>query len=146
MVTNELEGASHQGWEQERHLLMTDIDTITMSPAEYEALLDSLEDAEDALAVRNFHAVIPRRGIDAVRKDGLPAVLVWPMVDGEHPLVIWREHRGLSGAALARLSGVPQSYVSEIETRKKPGSIHAMRKLATAFGVTIDDLAPENST
>ena len=56
---------------------------------------------------------------------------------------VWREHRKLSGAKLAALSGVPQSYISEIETRKKPGSLDAMAKPARALGVMIDDLASE---
>ncbi len=121
---------------------MSDSDTITLSRAEYEALLDRLEDAEDALTLKKFEARIAEVGHTEATRNFLPAERVWRMLDGEHPLVIWREHRGLSGAALARLSGVPQSYVSEIETRKKPGSIDAMRKLATALGVTIDDLVP----
>jgi transcriptional regulator with XRE-family HTH domain len=38
---------------------------------------------------------------------------------------------------------VPQSYISEIETGKKPGSIDAWRRLAAALDVTIDDLLGE---
>ncbi len=118
---------------------MTDADTVTLSRSEYEALLDRLEDAEDARAVRNFRADIAQCGIEAVLKDCLPADLVGRMLDGEHTLAIWREHRRLSGAALARLASAPQSYVSEIETRKKPGSIDAMRssQLRSALRSTI---------
>jgi hypothetical protein len=50
----------------------------------------------------------------------LPAELAWRLLGGEHPVRIWREHRGLSASGLAKLAGVQQSYVSEIETRKKP--------------------------
>jgi predicted transcriptional regulator len=77
------------------------------------------------------------------------AQTIWQRVSAardvaEHPLAVWREHRKLSGAKLATLSGVSQSYISEIETRKKPGSLAAMAKLARALGVTIDDLTPES--
>jgi transcriptional regulator with XRE-family HTH domain len=41
---------------------------------------------------------------------------------------------------LAAKSGVVQSYLSEIETGKKPGSLAAMKAVAEALGVTIDDL------
>jgi transcriptional regulator with XRE-family HTH domain len=37
-------------------------------------------------------------------------------------------------------SGIKQSYISEIETGKKPGSIATMKALADALDVTIDDL------
>jgi transcriptional regulator with XRE-family HTH domain len=49
----------------------------------------------------------------------------------------------LTGAALARLCGVAQSYISEIETGRKPGSFEAMAKIARALSVSLDDLAPQ---
>jgi transcriptional regulator with XRE-family HTH domain len=48
----------------------------------------------------------------------------------------------LSGQQLAELSGVPQSYISEIERAVKPGSVQALSKLARALGLTIVDLVP----
>jgi transcriptional regulator with XRE-family HTH domain len=60
----------------------------------------------------------------------------------EHPVRIWREHRGLTGSALAVKAGVPTSYLCEIEGRRKPDSVSAYRRLATALGVTLDDLVP----
>jgi hypothetical protein len=122
---------------------MSDADTVTLSRAEYEALLDRLEDAEDENTIKRFEARVAAMGWEAATRNCLPAELVWRLVDGAHPVAIWREHRALTGAKLAALSSVPQSYISEIETRKKPGSLDAMAKLARALGVTIDDLTPE---
>jgi DNA-binding XRE family transcriptional regulator len=119
-------------------------DTVTLTRVEYEALLDRLEDAEDENAIKRFEARVAAEGWEAATRNCLPAELVWRMLDGEHPLAIWRQRRKLSGAKLAVLAGVPQSYISEIETRKKPGSLGAMAKLARALGVTIDDLTPES--
>jgi DNA-binding XRE family transcriptional regulator len=121
---------------------MSEIETVTLSRTEYEALIDRLEDAEDELAIRRFDQDIATRGIEAVKRDCLPAELVWRMVDGEHPIRIWRENRGVSGAKLAQLAGVPQSYISDIETGKKPGSVDAYRRLAGALDVQVDDLLP----
>jgi DNA-binding XRE family transcriptional regulator len=123
---------------------MSESDTVTISRAEYEALLDRLEDAEDARTIAAFEARVAAVGFEEATKNYLPAELAWRLLDGAHPLAIWREHRALSGAKLAALSGVPQSYISEIETRKKPGSLDAMAKLARALSVTIDDLTPES--
>jgi len=119
---------------------MSAIETVTIPRKEYEALLSRLEQAEDIQAVEAFRARVAAVGFDEATKDHLPAELAWRLLDGEHPLRIWREHRGLSANALAKLTGVPQSYISEIETRKKPGSIDAYSKLARALGVTVDDL------
>jgi DNA-binding XRE family transcriptional regulator len=119
---------------------MTAIETVTISRKEYETLLSRLEDAEDMQAIEAFRARVAAVGFDEATKDHLPAELAWRLLDGEHPVRIWREHRGLSASALAKLAGVPQSYVSEIETRKKPGSIAAYSKLAHALSVTVDDL------
>jgi ribosome-binding protein aMBF1 (putative translation factor) len=66
--------------------------------------------------------------------------LVERLVAGEHPLRIRREHRGLTLQALAAGSGVGLSYISEIESGKKPGSADALKKLAGAFGLAVDDL------
>jgi len=42
---------------------------------------------------------------------------------------------------LAELAGVAPSYVTEIETRKKPGSFDALAKLAAALKISLDDIA-----
>jgi hypothetical protein len=117
-------------------------DTVTVSRAEYEALIERIEDLEDAMEVAKFRAEEEARGVDVVRADCLSGALVDRLLAGEHPVRIWREQRGLTGAALAAKAGIPASYVSEIEGRRKPGSITAYRRLATALDVTLDDLVP----
>lgn len=104
-----------------------------MTRAEYRALLERLEDVEDALIARE---AVQNRNPD----DYLPIELVERLHGGEHPIRIWRERRGLTLTALAERSGVPIGYLSEIETRKKPGSVAAFKKLATALQLDLDDL------
>ena len=62
------------------------------------------------------------------------------LAKGESPVRVWREHRKLTMQALAAKSGVPQPYISEIETGKKPGSLKSMAALAKALDLAIDDL------
>lgn len=100
---------------------------------EFEALLDRVEALEDALDMQAAAATRETR-------EYLPAEMVDRLLAGESPVRIWREHRGLTLAALAERSGVGLSYISEIETGKKPGSVAAMRSLAVALGVDLDDL------
>jgi transcriptional regulator with XRE-family HTH domain len=101
--------------------------------AEYEALLDRIEEVEDALRMRAAEA----RGTTL---DAMPADLVKRMLAGEHPLRLWREHRGLTRAALAERAELPPGYLSEIENGDKPGSVEAYRRLARALEVTVNDL------
>lgn len=112
-------------------------ETVTLARADYEALLDAAEDAADVAAAR---AAEDR--VAAGESEYLPVAMVERLGAGEHPLRVWREHRGLTGKALAALAGVPQSYISEIETGRKPGSFDAMVKLARALRIDLDDLAP----
>lgn len=110
--------------------------------AAHEALIERLEDLEDPLELAKFRADEQTRGAAAVRADCLSGALVNRLRAGEHPVRIWREHRGLTGSALAVKVGVPASYLCEIEGRRKPGSVSAYRRLATALGITLDDLVP----
>jgi transcriptional regulator with XRE-family HTH domain len=42
---------------------------------------------------------------------------------------------------LAATAGIAPSYLTEIETRRKPGSFAALAKLATALHASLEDLA-----
>jgi ribosome-binding protein aMBF1 (putative translation factor) len=107
---------------------------VAVPAAELAALHARIEDLEDArdLAAAAKHAK---------PADYLPAAMMNRIIDGEHPVRVWREQRGLSARALAAKAGMPVSYLSEIETGKKPGSIAAYRALADALDLAIDDLA-----
>lgn len=63
------------------------------------------------------------------------------LLDGESPLRVWRDMRGLTQAALAEKAGVNRVTVAEIETGRKQGSVATLRALAAALAVTLDDLA-----
>jgi hypothetical protein len=108
-------------------------DTVTLSRADWEAIVDRLDDAADRAALR----------LSATRKsndDALPASLYRRVLQGESSVRIWREHRGLGLNALARNAGVSAPYLSEIENGAKPGSAAAFKKLAGALDIDVDEL------
>ncbi len=72
----------------------------------------------------------------------VPAHVAHRLIDGEAPLRVWREHRGLSQSALARASGVNRVQIVEIEAGRNSGSVRTLRKLADALGVAVDDIVP----
>jgi DNA-binding XRE family transcriptional regulator len=118
-----------------------DAETVTLRRSDYEALIERLEDVADIAALDDFKA---RLVSENALVDYLPAELVERLIGGESPVRIWREHRGLSAQALARTAKLTPSYVSEIETGRKPGSLNAMAKIARALGVSLEDLVRES--
>ncbi len=116
-------------------------ETVTLSRAEYEALIERLEDAEDLATVAAAEAREAVLGKEKARADHLPIELVRRLSAGEHPVRVWRANRGLTREALAAAAGIAPSYLSEIETRRKPGSFTALAKLTAALHISLDDLA-----
>lgn len=120
---------------------MSDTETVTLSRAEYQALLDRIEELEDNAALDRLAARIDTEGFGRATRDYLPIELVKRLRAGEHPIRVWRHHRGLTRQALAARAGVSPSYLTEIETGAKPGSFDAIAKLATALEVPLDGIA-----
>lgn len=60
--------------------------------------------------------------------------------EGESPLLVWREFRGLSRSELAERVGLIPNSIYDIETGRRFGSIARTRALADALGVRIDDI------
>ncbi|HUY67766.1 MAG TPA: helix-turn-helix transcriptional regulator [Alphaproteobacteria bacterium] len=104
-----------------------------ISRAEYRALVDRLEDLEDAFDLMQLKAKGPS-------EDAWPAALVDRMLAGESKLRLWREHRGLTLAQLGKKTGIAKGYLSEVENGKKPGSVAAFKKCARVLRVDLDDL------
>jgi len=70
----------------------------------------------------------------------VPADIADRLIDGEQPLKVWREHRGLSQSALARAAGVNRVQIADIESSRGIGSVRTLRALADALRITLDDL------
>ena len=101
--------------------------------AEYEALRNAVdEDAMDAAILQRF--------LEEPDQEVIPFELVRRIVSGDHPVRVWREYRGMKANELAAAAGIVASYLSNIETGKKTGSVKAMKRIADALDVTVDDL------
>ena len=111
-------------------------DSVTLSRDDFEALTELVADAAD---LADLEAV--KRKIAAGETRTFPFALAERLLDGEHPIRVFREHRGLGVRQLAGAAGVSSSYLSEIESGVKPGSFECMRRLAVALDVSMDLLA-----
>lgn len=108
-------------------------DSVTLSRADFEALADLVTDAQD---LADAEAVKAR--LAAGETEAFPFEVAERILDGEHPVAVLREHRGLTARGLAEAAGVAPSYLSEIENGKKPGSFDAMARIAGALQVPLD--------
>ena len=108
---------------------MTEVDTVTLTRSEYEALIARTEELEDALAAR-------------IADDGsrIPHAVALAIMGGERPVLAFRRHHGMTLRDLAARTGIAAGYLSEIERGLKPGSAEALSRIATALGTTIDAL------
>jgi transcriptional regulator with XRE-family HTH domain len=85
--------------------------------------------------------------LHALTQDGelpelIDAEIVHRIAEGESPVRVWREYRGLKAIELAKSAGISAAYLSEIETGKKDGTFKTMTAIATVLGIRLDDLAP----
>ncbi len=102
--------------------------------AEFDRLKRAAEDIVDIKAANE--------ALLGDRADLIPAEVVHRIADGENPVRVWREHRGLKGVELARAAGISPAYLSEIETGKKDGTFRTMTAIGHCLGLPLDDLAP----
>lgn len=106
-------------------------DTVTISRAEYERLLD----LADVVAANKIMA-----DIAAGREELIPATFANRILDGEPALRVYRDLRGLTQVQLAEASGVNRVQIANIESGARQGSVATLAKLARALNVQIDDL------
>lgn len=110
-------------------------DMIVLSKADYDALLERAELAEDIAAVDDY-----RRKLASGEEEVIPEAFAVRLIDGENPIRVYRELRGLSARELADRTGISAAFLSEIENGKKEGGVSTLKKMAQALGVTIDDI------
>ena len=78
-------------------------------------------------------------------EEAVPASVVTSLIEGQNPVRVWRKHRRMTLKELSDASAksghrVDLRYISEIERGQKPGSVAALRALAAALNLDLDDL------
>jgi ribosome-binding protein aMBF1 (putative translation factor) len=95
--------------------------------------------AEQSADVRAYDEA--ERRIASGEDELVPAEFANRILDGENPVRVWREYRGMSAKDLAAKTGLSPAYISQIETGDRDGSFETMKKIAQALSVSLDDLA-----
>lgn len=108
---------------------------VVLPEADYAALMERLEDAED---IASANAMLER--IARGEEELVPAAVVERLIGGDNPITVWREHRGMTISALADRAGLSQSYLSQIESGKREGRVSVLQRLARSLSVDLEDL------
>ncbi len=108
-------------------------DTITLSRAEYQDLVDA---RDAALAMRD----VANGTMPVLSEAEVDAYLAAPT-----PLAFWRKQRGLTQTALAAQLEISQPYLAQIEGGHRGGDVVLYSKLASALKMRIEDLVPETA-
>lgn len=97
-----------------------------------------IADAEMLTDVRDFDAA--RKALGSGDEELLPSKVVDRLLDGDHPVRVWREYRGLSAGDLAKACGVTAAAISQIESGKRKSSVILLKKLADTLKVDLEAL------
>ncbi|MFL7793134.1 MAG: helix-turn-helix domain-containing protein [Anaerolineae bacterium] len=70
----------------------------------------------------------------------VPSEVVYAILDGENPIKVWREYRGLTQRQLAEAVGISTPYLSQLKTGKRKGATEVLSATAEALGLSLDDI------
>lgn len=102
---------------------------VVLSEEDYEDLIDALEASQAMARI-------------AAGEETWPMELIVALHETDSRIRTYRQYRGMTMAALAEAAGISQPHLSDIENGKKTGSVDALKRIATALRVDLDDLVP----
>ena len=102
---------------------------------DYQKLLANAEMLVDLVA---YDAA--KRALANGEEELIPAAVVDRRLDGDNPIRVWREFRGLTSAQLASACGVSAAAISHLEAGKRQPSVVLLKKLAAALRVDLEQL------
>lgn len=103
----------------------------------YKTYEQLLEDAEMLQDIRDYDAAMQ---VIADGQELIPAEIVNALVDGENPIRVWREYRGMTQAHLAKVADISVPYLSQLESGKRTGSPGVLSAIARGLDLALDDL------
>jgi DNA-binding XRE family transcriptional regulator len=102
---------------------------VLLSEEDYEDLIDGLEASQIMARI-------------AAGEETWPLEVVEARANGQNSVQVFRKYRGMTMTELAKAAGMSQPHLSDIENGKKTGSVDALKRIATALRVDLDDLVP----
>jgi DNA-binding XRE family transcriptional regulator len=104
----------------------------------YEVYVQLAEKAEMLQDIRDYDSV--KTAIEQGKEELIPGEVTFALLDGENPIKVWREYRGLTQQQLSAIAEISTPYLSQIETNKRTGTTEVLLAIAKALSVTLDDI------
>ncbi|HEY0120565.1 MAG TPA: helix-turn-helix transcriptional regulator [Rhizobium sp.] len=101
---------------------------VLLSEEDYEDLIDEGDARDISARIAAGEETWPSEVVKAI------------VVDHENKIRVFRKYRGLTIEELAEKASLSRPYVSELETGKKEGSVSAIKAIAAALNVGVENL------
>lgn len=96
--------------------------------------------AEDAEMLQDIRAYDEAQKAIGDGEELVPSEVTYAILDGENPISVWREYRGLTQQQLATVAGISTPYLSQIESGKREGTADILAAIAETLGLSLDDI------
>jgi DNA-binding XRE family transcriptional regulator len=104
---------------------------------DYQRLLEEAEMLQDIQAYDEAKLSV------AQGEELIPSEVTFAILDGESPIRVWREYRGMTQQQVAEKAGISKPYLSQLESGRRRGTTEALSAVARALGVSLEDLVAE---
>ena len=102
---------------------------------EYQRLVAEAEMLQD---VRDYDEV--KLALANGAEELIPSEVTYALLDGENPIRVWRDYRGLTQQQVADEAGISKPYLSQLESGQRKGTAEVLAAVAKALNVSLDDL------
>ena len=102
---------------------------------EYQRLVDQAEMLQDIRAYDETKLALAQG-----EEELIPSEITYALLDGENPIRVWRDYRGLTQQQVAEAAGISKPYLSQLESGRRKGTAEVLAAVARALKVSLDDL------
>ena len=102
---------------------------------EYQRLVTEAEMLQD---IRDYDEV--KLALVNGEEELIPSEVTYALLDGENPIRVWREYRGLTQQQVAEAAGISKPYLSQLESGQRKGTAEVLAAVARALNVSLDDV------
>lgn len=90
----------------------------------YETYVRLVEQSETLQDIRDYDSA--KVALERGEEELIPSEVVYALLDGQNPIKVWQEYRGLTQQQLAEAAGISVPYLSQLESGKRKGSTSTM--------------------
>lgn len=102
---------------------------------EYQRLVAEADMLQD---IRDYDEI--KVALASGEEELIPSEVTYALLDGENPIRVWREYRGLTQQQVATQAGISKPYLSQLESGQRKGTTQVLAEIAKALSVSLGDL------